>query len=111
MHETYRILAEDRIEEHMREADAWRLAREGLPSVRRPGLAARMLALISRAVAQRRRPGRDRFCAGGRRSLPVLIGRRIGRPGCQRLGDEADALHDLAFGDGAVAEDQPPGLA
>ena len=56
MHETHRFLAEDRIEEHLREADAWRLAREGRPSVRRPGLAARMLALISRAVAQRPAP-------------------------------------------------------
>ena len=56
MHETYRILAENRIEEQVREADAWRLAREGRQAARGPGLAARILALFPHVDDQRRAP-------------------------------------------------------
>ena len=56
MHETYRFLANNHIEEQLREADAWRLAREGRPPASRPSLAARVLALIPRLGAQRPAP-------------------------------------------------------
>ena len=56
MHETYRILAENRIEEHLREAGAWRLAREGRQAARGPGLAAGVLALFRHAGDQRPAP-------------------------------------------------------
>ena len=50
MHETYRILAEDRIQEQIREAAAWRLAAEARPTTNRgawAGLTARLRALLT----------------------------------------------------------------
>ncbi|HET9344822.1 MAG TPA: hypothetical protein VFO05_03890 [Candidatus Limnocylindrales bacterium] len=56
MHETYRILAENRIDERLREADAWRLARPARDAARRPGLAARVRALFPHVGDQRPAP-------------------------------------------------------
>jgi hypothetical protein len=50
MHETYRILAEDRIREQIREAAAWRLAAEARPTTGRSawaGLTARVRTLLT----------------------------------------------------------------
>lgn len=66
MHDTYRILAEDRIEEHLRAADAWRLAREGRQATGRPGLAARVLALLR---------------LGDQRPAPVTTGKALATDG------------------------------
>jgi hypothetical protein len=56
MHETYRFLAQDRIDEHLREADAWRLARAARDAAPRPDLAARVRALFPHVGDQRPAP-------------------------------------------------------
>ena len=56
MHETYRILAKSRIDEQLREADAWRLASQARRARRESGLARRIRALFPHVDDQRPAP-------------------------------------------------------
>ena len=56
MHETYRIIAQSRIDEQLREADAWRLAIRARRAPHRSGVARRVLALFPHVDDQRPAP-------------------------------------------------------
>ena len=100
MHETYRILAQDRFEERLREAAAWRLADEARRASPRCDREAHPRA---RVAPTRSVPPADDWLRAGERRRQLRLSRRRG----DRLRDQPDALDDLALVDGAVAEDQP----